>query len=72
MENKIQQANNNITELVNKIVSKEIADKGHCCLKAILFDENNRDCDDDLTCSACNYQAAQRYKEMLLEKYLVK
>lgn len=71
MKNKIQEANYNITELVNKIVSLIIADNGHCCLKAVLFDEN-RDCDEDLTCSACNYRAAQRYKEMLLEKYLVK
>ena len=71
MENKIQEANNNITELVNKIVSMQIADKGHYCLKEVLLDEN-RECDDELTCSACNFRAAQRYKEMLLEKYLVK
>lgn len=71
MENKIQQANNNITELIDKIVSMEIADKGHYCLKVVLFDEK-RDCDGELTCGACNYRVAQRYKEMLLQKYLVK
>ena len=71
MENKIQQANNNITELVNKIVSMEVADKGHCCLQVVLFYEN-RVCDEEVTCSVCNYRAAQRYKEMLLEKYIVK
>lgn len=71
MENKIQQANDNITELVNKIVSMEVSDKGHCCLKVVLFD-GNKDCDDGYTCSFCNFRTAQRYKEMLLEKYLVK
>ena len=44
MENKLQEANDNITELVNKIVSLIIADNGHCCLKVVMFDEN-RDCD---------------------------
>ena len=71
MENKIQEANNNITELVNKIVSMEVADKGHCCLQVVLFDEN-RVCDEEVTCDVCNYRAAQRYKEKLLEKYIVK
>ena len=66
MENKLQEANYNITELVNKIVSMEVADKGHCCLQVVLFDDNWV-CYEEVSCDVCNYRAAQRYKEMLLE-----
>jgi hypothetical protein len=71
MENKLQQANDNITELVNKLAGLTLADNSGNCLKAVLFDED-RNCEGEVTCNSCNYRTFQRYKEMLLDKYLVK
>lgn len=71
MENKLQQANDNITELVDKLAGLTLADNSGNCLKVVLFDED-RNCEGEVTCSSCNYRTFQRYKEMLLDKYLVK
>lgn len=70
-EDKLQRANDNITELVDKLAGLVLADNSGNCLKAVLFDED-RNCEGELTCSSCNYRTFQRYKEMLLDKYLVK
>lgn len=71
MEDKLQRANDNITELVDKLAGLALADNRGNCLKVVLFDED-RNCEEELTCSSCNYQTFQRYKKMLLDKYLVK
>ena len=70
MENKLNRANENINELVDRLVSAEIAPYTHCCLKVILFNESRSNCSGE--CSGCNNEVIERYTEMLLEKYLVK
>ena len=67
MEIKLDKANENIIELVDKLVSAKVESNTHRCLKVVLFGENCEECD---TCD--REQIKQRYREMLLEKYLVK
>lgn len=68
IDGKLHQANENIAELVNKIVALETMDDGNC-FKCTLFGEE-RDC--DINCCRCNYLSKERYRKMLMEKYIVK
>lgn len=69
MEIKLNKANENIIELVDRLVNTEVANHTKHCLKVVLFGENGYNCED---CDACNRAQISRYREMLLEKYLVK
>lgn len=71
MEDKLQRANENIKELVDKLAGLVLADNSSNCLKVVLFGED-RNCEGELGCSSCNFTTLQRYKKMLLDKYLVK
>ena len=70
MEIKLNKANENIIELVDKLVNAKIANHSGHCLKIILFGEERRsNCED---CNACCREQIRQYREMLLEKYLVR
>ena len=69
MEIKLDKANENIIELVDKLVSAKVAPHMHHCLKVVLFGEDRRKCED---CDTCCREQIRRYRELLLEKYLVK
>lgn len=69
MEIKLNKANENIIELVDRLVNTEVANHDRHCLKVVLFGENGYNCED---CNACNREQISRYREMLLEKYLIK
>ena len=69
MEIKLDKANENIIELVDKLVSVKVAPHTHHCLKVVLFGEDRLNCEN---CDTCNREQIRRYREMLLEKYLVK
>lgn len=69
MEIKLDKANENIIELVDRLVSAKVAPHTHHCLRVVLFDEHGVNCEN---CDACNREQISRYREMLLEKYLVK
>jgi hypothetical protein len=69
MDIKLNKANENIIELVDRLVNTKVDNhKGHC-LKVVFFDEDRCNCED---CNACCREQIRRYREMLLEKYLVK
>lgn len=70
IDDKLNQANENIVELVNKIVALKTMDGGNC-FKCTLFDEE-RDCPNDINCCRCNYLSKERYRKMLMAKYIVK
>lgn len=70
IDDKLSQANDNIAELVNKIVALKTMDGGKC-FKCTLFDEE-RDCPNDVNCCRCNYLSKERYRKMLMAKYIVK
>lgn len=69
MEIKLNKANENIIELVDRLVSAKVAPHTHHCLKVVLFGEDRLNCEN---CDTCNREQIRRYREMLLEKYLVK
>ena len=69
MEIKLNKANENIIELVDSLVNAKVAPHTNHCLKVVLFGEDRLNCED---CDACNREQIRRYREMLLEKYLVK
>ena len=69
MEIKLDKANENIIELVDRLVSAKIAPHTHHCLQVVLFG-GRTNCSGE--CCACSREQIQRYREMLLEKYLVK
>ena len=69
-KDKLYQANENIAKLVNRVVGFATLDC-HNCFKVTLFNED-RDCPEDMSCGHCNYLAKERYREMLLDKYIVK
>jgi hypothetical protein len=70
MENKLKEANENIAELINKIVDLRAPDNGNC-LKFCLLGEN-RDCCNDISCHECNRLSKERYRNWLIEQYIVK
>lgn len=70
MENKLKQANENITELIDKVVSLRAPDNGNC-LKVSLLGEC-RDCCNDISCHECNRLSKARYRKWLIEQYIVK
>lgn len=70
IDDKLSQANENIVELVNKIVALKTMDGGNC-FKCTLFNEE-RDCPNDINCCRCNYLSKERYRKMLMAKYIVK
>ena len=69
MEIKLNKANENIIELVDKLVSAKVAPHTHNCLKVVLFGEDRLNCEN---CNTCNREQIRRYRETLLEKYHVK
>jgi hypothetical protein len=69
MEIKLDKANENIIELVDRLVSAKIEPNTHNCLQFVLFGSRTN-CNGE--CCACNREQKQRYREMLLNKYLVK
>lgn len=70
MDIKLDKANENIIDLVDRLVNAKIANHSGHCLKIILFGEDRyNNCED---CNACKREQIRRYREMLLEKYLVK
>lgn len=69
MEIKLDKANENIIELVDRLVNAKVANHNGHCLKVVLFGEDRRNCGD---CDTCNREQIRRYREMLLKKYLVK
>ena len=69
MEIKLNKANENIIELVDRLVNAKVANHAGYCLKVVFFGENRLNCKD---CNACCREQIRRYREMLLEKYLVK
>ena len=70
IDDKLNQANENIVELVNEIVGFATMDSGNC-FKCTLFGEE-RDCPKNVSCSKCNHLTKERYREMLLAQYIVK
>lgn len=69
MEIKLNKANENIIELVDRLVNAKVANHTGHCLKIILFGDKRSNCED---CNACCREQIRRYREMLLEQYLVK
>jgi hypothetical protein len=69
MEIKLNKANENIIELVDRLVNIKVTNNAGNCLKIVLFGEDRDNCED---CNACKRKQIRRYREMLLEKYLVK
>ena len=69
MEIKLNKANENIIELVDSLVNAKVANHAGHCLKVVFFGENRLNCEN---CDTCNREQIRRYREMLLEKYLVK
>lgn len=69
MEIKLNKANENIIELVDSLVNAKVTNHAGHCLKVVFFGENRLNCEN---CDACNREQIRRYREMLLEKYLVK
>lgn len=70
IDDRLNQANENIAELVDKIVALKTMN-GYNCFKRTLFDEE-RDCTDDVSCDRCNHLTKERYRKMLLAQYIVK
>lgn len=70
IDDKLDQANNNIAELVNAIVALKTMDNG-ICFKCTLLGEE-RDCPSDVNCGRCNHLAKERYRKMLMTQYIVK
>lgn len=70
IDDKLNQANDNIAELVNEIVALKTMDSGNC-FKCTLFDEE-RDCPDAFSCGRCNHLTKEHYRKMLLNQYIVK
>lgn len=70
IDDKLNQANDNIAELVNEIVTLKTMDSGNC-FKCTLFCEE-RDCQNDISCGRCNHLTKERYQKMLMAQYIVK
>ena len=70
IDDKLNQANENIADLVNKIVGLATMDSGKC-FKCTLFGEE-KGCSTDVTCGRCNHLTKERYRKMLLAQYIVK
>lgn len=70
IDDKLNQANDNIAELVNEIVVLKTMDSGNC-FKCTLFGEE-RDCPDAFSCGRCNHLTKERYRKMLMAQYIVK
>ena len=70
IDDKLNQANDNIAELVKTIVDLDTMNSGNC-FKCTLFGEE-RDCPNDISCNMCNFLTKKRYHQKLLNKYIVK
>ena len=66
----ISRANENIEMLVDEIVALKTRDS-HNCFKCTLFDEE-RDCPCEINCAKCNNLTKERYRQMLLNQYIVR
>lgn len=70
IDDKFNQANDNIAELVNEIVALKTMDSGNC-FKCTLFGEE-RDCPGAFSCGRCNHLTKERYRKMLMAQYIIK
>ena len=70
IDEKLNQANDNIAVLVNEIVDLKTMDISNC-FKCTIFGEK-RECPSDVSCGRCNYLTKERYRKMLMEQYIVK
>lgn len=70
IDNTISRANESIGMLVDEIVALKTRDS-HNCFKCTLFDEE-RDCPSEINCDKCNNLTKERYRQMLLNQYIVK
>lgn len=69
IDDKLNQANDNIAELVNEIVALKIMDSRNCFKRTLLGEK--RDCS-RMSCDICNYLSKELYRKKLLEQYIVK
>lgn len=70
IDDKLNQANKNIAELVDTIVALDTTNYSNC-YKVTLLGEK-RDCPSDVSCDTCNYLSKKLYRQKLLEQYIVK
>lgn len=70
IDDKLNQANKNIAELVDMIVALDTTNYSNC-FKVTLLGEK-RDCPSDVSCDTCNYLSKELYRKKLLEQYIVK
>ena len=70
IDDKLNQANKNIAELVDTIVALDTTNYSNC-YKVTLLGEG-RDCPSDVSCDTCNYLSKELYRQKLLEQYIVK
>lgn len=70
IDDKLNQANKNIAELINEVVTLKTMNYSHC-LKSTLLGEK-RYCPGDVSCDTCNYLSKELYRKKLLEQYTVK
>jgi hypothetical protein len=70
IDDKLNQANKNIAELVDTIVALDTRNYSNC-YKVTLLGEK-RDCSRDISCDTCNYLSKELYRKKLLEQYIVK
>ena len=72
MERKLKQANENIEYLVDAYILQKTKNYDGCCLRITLLGKNRaKDCNSKSCVQCCN-ETKQKYREMLLEQYLVK
>lgn len=70
LEDKLKQANENIEDLVGKIVGLIKAEHSGRCLRVVLLNKD-RICGTQENCDICNSNSAKRYAEFLLGKYKI-
>lgn len=71
MEKKLKQANETIEHLVDALICEKTRNYDGCCLRITLLGEDRIDCNNQ-SCYQCNYKSKMRYREMLLNRYIVK
>lgn len=70
IDDKLNQANKNIAELVDRIVALDTTNYSNCFKQTLLGEK--RDCPSDVSCDTCNYLSKELYRQKLLEQYIVK
>ena len=70
LEDKLNRANENIEDLVGKIVGLIKTERSGHCLRVVLLNKN-RICSTQENCDICNSNSAKMYAEFLLGKYKI-